>query len=171
MLVKQIIDEDFVNYKKASMFIGCPSCSWKCEKECGKKICQNSSLATAKTISIPIVDIIDRYLKNQITDAVVIGGLEPFESFEDVINFVTALRTHVDDDIVIYTGFYKFEIQEYIQKLNKFNNIIVKFGRFIPDRPKHFDEILGVYLSSDNQYAERISNENFSTKTNMDVQS
>ena len=36
-------------------------------------------------------------------------------------------------------------------------NIIIKYGRFIPHQEKHFDEILGVYLASDNQYGKRIS--------------
>jgi len=36
-------------------------------------------------------------------------------------------------------------------------NIIIKYGRFIPDKEKHYDEVLGIYLASDNQYAERIS--------------
>lgn len=39
MLVKNIIDEDFVQYKKPAMFIGMPSCSFKCDKECGKPVC------------------------------------------------------------------------------------------------------------------------------------
>ena len=37
MRIKFLVDEDFVNYKKPSMFIGFPSCTWKCEKECGQK--------------------------------------------------------------------------------------------------------------------------------------
>jgi hypothetical protein len=31
--------------------------------------------------------------------------------------------------------------------------LIFKFGRFIPDRPHRFDEVLGVELASDNQFA------------------
>lgn len=61
------------------------------------------------------------------------------------------------DDIVIYTGYYKEEIEEYIDELKMFPNLIVKFGRYIPNHEKHFDEVLGIYLASDNQYAERIS--------------
>ena len=34
--------EDFTNYKKPSMYIAFPSCTFKCEGECGQKICQNS---------------------------------------------------------------------------------------------------------------------------------
>jgi len=32
-------------------------------------------------------------------------------------------------------------------------NIIIKFGRFIPDQKSHMDETLGVELASPNQYA------------------
>ena len=33
MRLKALIDEDFTNYKKPSMFIGTISCNWKCCKE------------------------------------------------------------------------------------------------------------------------------------------
>ena len=49
------------------------------------------------------------------------------------------------------------EIIDQVEKLMDFKNIIIKFGRYIPDRPSKFDEVLGVTLASDNQYAERIS--------------
>ena len=35
-------------------------------------------------------------------------------------------------------------------------SIIIKFGRFIPNKPSRFDELLGVELASDNQYAMRL---------------
>ena len=52
MKVKTIIFEDFVNYKKPSMFIATSKCDFKCDKECGKAVCQNSHLATAPNIDI-----------------------------------------------------------------------------------------------------------------------
>ena len=88
MLVKQIIDEDFVNYKKPSMFIGSPQCSWKCENECGRRVCQNSALSKSPTIDIPVEKIVERYVSNHITHAIVIGGLEPFETFDDLFRLV-----------------------------------------------------------------------------------
>ena len=157
MIIKQLLDEDFVNYKKASMFIGFSSCSWKCEKECGKKVCQNGTLATTPNIEIDAKTIVDRYINNTITSALVFGGLEPFDTWEDLLQLVNHMRTVTQDDIVIYTGYYKNEIKHYINELKKFPNIIIKFGRFIPDNEKHYDEVLGIYLASDNQYAEKIS--------------
>ena len=44
MIIKGIIDEDFVNYKKPAMVIEFPYCDFKCDKEYGKPICQNNSL-------------------------------------------------------------------------------------------------------------------------------
>lgn len=67
------------------------------------------------------------------------------------------MRVSTQDDIVIYTGYYKEEIKEYIDKLRVYPNIIIKFGRYIPNQEKHYEEELGIYLASDNQYAERIS--------------
>lgn len=159
MIVKQLIDEDFVNYKKPSMFIGFPNCSWKCEKECGERVCQNGTLATSPNIVVDIEGIVRRYLKNPITSAIVIGGLEPFDDYEQLYAFIHTLREIYknNDDIVIYTGYYPYEIQNRIEDLKDYTNIIIKFGRFIPDEETRYDEILGVVLASVNQYAIKIS--------------
>ena len=42
------------------------------------------------------------------------------------------------------------------QEMNLYGNIIIKFGRFIPNQPSIYDEILGVTLASNNQYAKRL---------------
>lgn len=158
MVIKELRDEDFVNYKKPSMFIAFPSCSWKCEKECGMRVCQNSALAQAPNIEIDDRYIIGRYLKNPITKAIVLGGLEPFDSWIDMCELIDTIRQLTDDDIIIYTGYRADEIACRTYWLgNKYKNIIVKFGRFIPDQEKRYDEVLGVELASSNQYAEVIS--------------
>ena len=159
MTVKGIIDEDFVNYKKPSMFIAFPRCSFKCDKESKEQVCQNGILATAPDIEISCAEVLDRYVNNQITSAIVCSGLEPFEQFDQVYNFIEKLRKdyNCDDTVLIYTGYNKEEITEQIDKLKIFDNIIIKFGRFIPGQKPHYDEVLGVMLASDNQYAARIS--------------
>ncbi len=159
MLIKFLVDEDFVNYKKTSMFIGFPTCDWKCEKQCGKRgMCQNSSLATSPTFEISKEDIVKRYIDNPISKAVVFGGLEPFDSWEDLANLVAEFRRHTQDDVIIYTGYYESEISDDVEYLRQnYDNIIIKFGRFIPDKDSCFDEVLGVTLASDNQYGEKIS--------------
>lgn len=159
MLVKNIIDEDFVNYKKPSMFIGMPNCSFKCDKECGMYICQNSELAAAPSIEVSIEEIAKRYSTNPITEAIVFGGLEPFDDFIDLYTLIMIIRQTCQDDIVIYTGYYPNEIDKEIDCLKKINegkNIIIKFGRFIPNKSSIYDEILGINLASDNQYAKRL---------------
>lgn len=155
--VKGITDEDFVNYKKPSMFISFPKCSWKCEKDCGKQVCQNSTLATADNIYVSTDAIFNRYRNNPITSAIVCGGLEPFDSFKDLFELIAVIRTSIDDDIVIYTGYNKEEILDKLEMLMPYKNIVIKFGRYIPNQKKHYDEILGIELASQNQYGERIS--------------
>ena len=153
MKIKGLITEDFVNYKKASMTIIFPYCTFKC----GKDYCQNSSLAKTPIIEISIDDLVNRYINNPITEAVVMQGLEPFDSWNDLKEFVQKLREYNNDDIVIYTGYNKNEVIEKINELSKYTNIIVKFGRYIPNQEKHYDEVLGVYLASSNQRGEKIS--------------
>ena len=157
MLVKDIIETDMINYKDISMFIIFPTCSFKCDKECGMQVCQNSALALSPNINIDIEHLIYKYLSNPITNAIVCGGLEPFDSWEDLYALITRFRLITDDDIVIYTGYNPNEIKEQINALKRYKNIIIKFGRFIPNQLHHYDEILGVELSSPNQYAKRIS--------------
>ena len=156
MTLKGIIDEDFINYKKSSMTLMFPYCTFKCG---GAGICQNSKLVNSKDIEIDSYNICKRYLNNDITEAIVLQGLEPFDSWDDLKELIIALRIHFNcfDDVVIYTGYNKNEIEEQIDWLSGFSNIIIKFGRYIPGQEKHFDEVLGVYLASDNQYAERIT--------------
>ena len=140
------------------MIIEFPYCSFKCDKECGQQVCQNSSLVKAENIDINPIQLVHRYLTNPITKAIVCQGLEPFDSFEDLLEIIQELRHNYlnNDDVVIYTGYTKEEIQTQINELSKFDNIIIKFGRFIPNQSSHFDEILGVQLASPNQYAERL---------------
>lgn len=159
MEIKFLIDNDFVNYKKSSMFIGFPHCTFKCDKECGEEVCQNSPLVKQPNIEIKVENIIKRYLNNPMTNAIVIGGLEPFDDWEELYSLVFFFRLHTTDDIVIYTGYNEEEISLYLWFLKLFPNIIVKFGRFIPHQDPRFDEILGIELQSDNQYAKVVSHE------------
>ena len=159
MIIKGLEECDVVNYRKTSMFISFPSCTFKCEKECGEHCCQNSALAQTPNIDVGVKTIVNKYVNNPLTSAVVIGGLEPFDSALDLLLLIACLRVATQDDIVIYTGFTKEELQdgETYKSLLRFKNIIIKFGRYIPHQQPHYDSVLGVMLASDNQYAERIS--------------
>lgn len=157
MKIKGIISEDFINYKKPSMVIEFPYCDFKCDRECRQEVCQNSNLVRSPTHDISIDKIVLSYLKNNITQAIVFQGLEPFDSKEDLYQLIKFFRKHTDDDIVIYTGYTELELDSDIQILKRlFKNIIIKFGRFIPNQPSHYDELLGVSLASPNQYAKKI---------------
>ena len=159
MVIKDIIYEDFTNYKKPSMFIITPKCSFKCCKEYGCDICQNMGIVKYADIDIDIDSIINKYIDNKITSSIVFGGLEPLDSFDDLIEFIESLRNkyHNQDDVVIYTGYKEEEIKDKIKALSKYTNIILKVGRFIPNNLPHLDMILGVKLSSDNQYAIKLN--------------
>ena len=159
MRIKGLQDEDFVNYKKPSMFIGTSICDWKCcNEQClDKSICQNSSLANSKTIDISADEIYRRYINNPITKAVVIGGLEPILQFSEILDLIYTFRNNgCFDNFVIYTGYYPSEIKHEIEELGRCKNIVVKFGRFLYNDKPIFDDVLGVTLASSNQYAKRI---------------
>lgn len=159
MKLRGLVDEDFTNYKLPSMFLITPYCNFKCCIENGNNICQNMDVIKLPIIEINNEALVNRYISNPITKAIVIAGLEPFDTFDDMYDFIYCLRhTHkIDDDIVIYTGYYEDEILDKLVRLSQsFINIIVKFGRFIPDKPSHFDEVLGVQLANEEQYARRL---------------
>ena len=155
MKVRGIIDSDFINYKKISMFIISPYCSFKCDKESGCKVCQNSEVVKLPIIDIPIDELIKRYDMFLLSKAVVLGGLEPLDS-DDTHAFISAFRATHKDDIVIYTGYNKDEVVAKFRWIYDYPNIIIKYGRFIPNSKHRYDEVLGVELASDNQYAEHI---------------
>lgn len=157
MLLKFLLDEDFVNYKKCSMFIGFPYCTFKCDKENNNRVCQNWKLASQPNIEYSATKIVKRYLENPLTTAMVCGGLEPFDSFNELLELIKEFRSKTNDDFIIYTGYNKEEVKDYIDKLLNYNNIYIKFGRYVPDNQPHYDKVLGVSLASDNQYGEKIS--------------
>ncbi|MBO7696636.1 MAG: 4Fe-4S cluster-binding domain-containing protein [Methanobrevibacter sp.] len=161
MRVIKIETERFQDYKAPSMYIGCIQCSGKCCIEAGLpiEVCINNDWRKSKIVEVSDDDIIKKYLSNPITEAIIFAGLEPFEQFDEIYYFIKKLRKEYNclDDVVIYTGYTEEESIEYTNKLKQFENIIVKFGRYIPNQEKHYDEVLGVYLISNNQYAKRIS--------------
>ena len=140
------------------MTIGFPRCSFKCEKESGVQCCQNSNIAKSANIEVDVPHIVQLYMNNPITRAICCQGLEPFDTMNDLFEVLDAFRAKCEDDIVIYTGYTEEELSGIVNCIkDKYCNIIIKFGRFIPNQSKHYDEILGVELASDNQYAKRIS--------------
>lgn len=162
--IKGLDQLDFANYKEPVLFIAFPNCSFKCDKEAGNQICQNGALANSPTFDVSIEYIMQLYFNMPITKAIVLGGLEPLDSMSDVISFISAVRAVCSDTVIIYTGYTEEEIGQmtYIYndvKMNVFDifkdfgNIVLKVGRFIPNKNKIYDKVLGIELASDNQYA------------------
>ena len=158
--VKGIIWEDTVNYKKISTTLMFPKCSFKCDKENGVQLCQNWELAAAPSQTVLINPFIRKYMDNKISEAIVLQGLEPLDSLIDVLTVSAGLKDfNCTDDLVIYTGYNKSELPErVIPDLISLvpGHLIIKWGRYIPNQEPHYDEVLGVYLASDNQYGELI---------------
>ena len=78
--------------------------------------------------------------------------------FDDVLSLLKYFREHdCNADFVVYTGYYRNEIEDKVQELAKYKNVIVKSGRYVPTQEKHYDEVLGVGLASASQYAARRS--------------
>lgn len=169
MKIKGITDECFSDYKLPAFYIAFPSCTFKCDKENNCQFCQNLSLVKEPNIDISKEELLKRYCANPITQAIVLGGLEPFDTSVDLCAFIDCARRQfrITDPIIIYTGYTEEELETGAfgtinnkeTQLREWNtiknmgNIIVKFGRYRPNQEKHYDKILGVFLASDNQYA------------------
>lgn len=158
MILKGVIGQDFVQYKEPSMTLMFPRCSFKCDKECGQQVCHNSLMALSPDIEIDVYSIVKRFLDNMMVHALVCGGLEPLDSSHDLNRLISLLRfCDCDDTVVIYTGYTEEEVIQNFSWVYGHKNIIIKFGRFIPNKPSRYDELLGVTLASDNQYAKKIT--------------
>ena len=163
MKLKGIIDYDCTNYKKPTLTLEFPYCDFKCDKLNNCQVCQNNSLKYEPNITISLEKIWDLYIQNPLTKGFCCQGLEPFDSPEELGQFITFIRKEkkCNDDIIIYTGYDAKEkplFKSSVEQLN-YKNIIVKWGRFIINQKPHYDAILGVNLASDNQYAEKINYE------------
>lgn len=157
MLLKGIIDCDFVNYKEPVLTLEFPTCDFKCDRLNGCQVCQNSALAAEPDIEISLNTIWKLYKENPLTKGFCLQGLEPFDSELELLEFIEFIRygQSCPDPIIIYTGYNKNEIKS-IDLLQKYGNIIIKYGRYVMGQQPHYDEVLGVNLASNNQYAEII---------------
>lgn len=161
MVLKGIIDEDFIQYKKASMVVIFPCCTFKCDIDCGEPVCQNGILASSPSVLCDADSIVKRYLKNPITKAMVASGLEPLDDKDQLFALIKEFRKRSEDDFVLYTGYMENE-KEFVEfcdfiKKNGYRNIIAKVGRFRPNQPHRYDSILNVELASNNQYGVVVS--------------
>ena len=86
MNLKGVKLEDFVNYKKPSMFLITCFCDWKCCWEIGvdSSICQNMPIAKEEIRDIPNEVLYNLYERSEISKSIVLGGLEPFLQFPEL---------------------------------------------------------------------------------------
>ena len=159
MLLKGIIDCDFVNYKEPVLTLEFSQCDFKCDKLNGCQVCQNSALAREPNIDISLEYIWQLYEQNPLTKGFCCQGLEPFDSEQELYEFIDFIRAGMqcNDTIIIYTGYGKSEISLQLDVLKNYKNIIIKYGRYLIGYEPHYDDVLGVKLASNNQYAEKIS--------------
>jgi len=163
MLLKQIIDENFGDYRECSMLLVTPNCTFKCSE------CHNKHLTKMETKNFPDKEILKRFFDNPLTSAIVIGGLEPLDRIQDVVWFMYYLNEYVHKNnvekptVVIYTGYDLEYIDNNLYwtglgcQLVKYNKCIIKYGGFQPEYyddgnlKKVWNNDLGVYLASPNQ--------------------
>lgn len=160
MKLKGIIDCDFNNYKDPVLTLEMPICDFKCDRLNHCLVCQNSQLANEPDIDVSFEKIWELYQANPLTKGFCLQGLEPLDSYSDVCAFIAFIRIKMacQDPIIIYTGYTKQEQELFYHFMkNYYNNIIIKWGRYLINNAAHYDAILGVWLASDNQYAERIN--------------
>lgn len=159
MKLKGIIDYDTVNYKEPCLTLLFNYCDFKCDKLNDCVVCQNSPLSREPDIDISGEAIWKMYSENPLTKAFCFQGLEPFDSFFDMMDLIIFIRKEKNchDPIVIYTGYEKGEDKAVEMFLQHYDNIIVKWGRFIMGQEPHYDEVLGVKLASDNQWGEYLT--------------
>ena len=155
MKIKGIIDYDCTNYKLPCLTIEFPYCDFKCDKLNGCQVCQNSGLAAEPSIEVSGDYIWNLYQQNPLTKAFCFQGLEPFDSYLDLLDLIMFIRIHkqCDDPIIIYTGYNEGEDWIVENSLRHYNHIIIKYGRYLMGHEPHYDDILGVKLASNNQYA------------------
>ena len=89
-------------------------------------------------------------------------------SYKDAVEkLIIKYGTELDDDKILdsiddwqqlseylndkYTIDYHIKAFEKVFRM--YGNIIVKYGRYVPNQKPHYDELLGILLASDNQYA------------------
>lgn len=155
--LKTIDFENFSHYKEPCTVLCVPFCDFKCTKTFSENFCQNCHNYNLEIKEYKISNIINSYLNNPISKCIVFAGFEPMWSIYEIFLFLEEFRKFSDDNVIIYTGYYKNEISKYVELLKKYKNIIIKYGRYIPNQETRFDSLLGVELASSNQYAIKIS--------------
>lgn len=156
MRIRGRITEDFVNYKQPGLFVPCCYCDFKCchDLDTDHSMCQNSAISEVEPMMVDNEAILDAFKESLIAKVVIFGGLEPIWQIDEIEELLALFRDNgVNAPFVIYTGYNEDEVERFVERLLPYGNIVVKYGRYIPDDDPHYDAVLGVMLASSNQYA------------------
>lgn len=163
-----VVTDNVTDYKKTSLFLVFPYCSGKCGEEC-----QNKDLRKKKIKEFNNKDIITLYQSLNTHNAVVCGGLEPLDSFEELKQLIedfAKFSSIKPVDFVIYTGYdnlikyyfdgrYREVKEDFFDLLQAWKNyaepgseLIIKQGKYDTNHkiPWH-SKLLGVDLATNNQ--------------------
>lgn len=162
MKTKGIYYDKGTLYKKPSMVITASRCSGKCfagHEDIKEDICPDIKYFFERTEDIRDDKIVVAYTEDKRYKALVFAGLEPFDSFSEMLRLIKIFRgAGIEDDIVIYTGYEAEEIWSLLSMLSEISNVIVKLGRHLPNVKPGADPVLGVVLDSENQHGELLNN-------------
>ena len=146
MIIKDFIAEDFNSYMYPTATVILPS----------------GDPDDNPVFPMPDKGIIELFVYNEKTKALVIKNLTPlnFSYFDEIIELLRKLRVEYKQKnslFILYTDYDKQDIQDKLLALRSYvGPVIVKFGKYDPTFPPKMDSVLGIMLSSSNQYAERI---------------
>lgn len=176
----ELLDVKFGNiadYKKTSLYIAFPFCSGKCGNKCQNRVFwqqKDKRNNDIHLINYSEDEIVSYYNKLKTHESVVMGGLEPLDSLEDVINLCNKLLENDKPvDIIIYTGYTKEEFLKIEPKFydvfknlkpNATNCIIFKLGRYdLSQDVEYFNYTLGAKLATSNQFTRKYYKDNNNT--------
>ena len=105
--LKQVVAEDFCNYKLPSMFLITCFCDWKCctEGNFDTSVCQNFSLKDYPIKEYPFILLYKFYMSNPITKAIIVGGLEPLLQSEELYNLISFIFFYISFAFSILKSF------------------------------------------------------------------
>ena len=146
MTIKDLIIEDFNSYMYPTTTVIIPS----------------GNPDENPIFPMPDNGIVELFTYNDKTKALVVKNLTPlnFSSFDEIIELLRVLRVEykqTNNVFILYTDYDKKDIEDKLLALKSYvGPVIVKFGQYDPTYPPKMDSVLGIMLSSSNQYAERI---------------
>lgn len=133
------------------------TCDFKCCPH-NHQLCHNEPLRSTPVIVVQISEIVKQYLSQQLSTSLTLQGLEPLDNMDGVLWLLWYFRRKSKDPIFIWTGYEEEEVATLIGLVRflQWKSIFLKMGRYRWGEKPHYDENLGVFLASPNQYCKKI---------------